>query len=158
MEKSVRKLVGITILAIASRSTPATAQSPNTPQSAIHISGSGAKTYVLISGLMCGVAGFRRLETVLVEQGNRVIIIDPYRLSEDSADLSFMALARRVDRVLEKNRVHSARVVGHAPGGGVALRLAALNSSRVTELYLLDVGALPRRKPLCSPHRSDLCQ
>ncbi len=145
LANSILMSIGMLILASTSDSTAAGAQSPNA-QSAIHVSGSGAETYVLIAGLMGGTAGFRRLEAVLVERGNRVVVIDPYRLSEDSADLSFTALARRADRVLDTNRVHAARVVGHAHGGGVALRLAAVNPGRVTALYLLDVGALPSQK------------
>ena len=113
---------------------------------AVRVSGSGPETYVLISGLMGGLAGYRRLENVLVRHGHRVIVIDPYRLSVDSADLSFTALARRVDRVLERSQVPSARLIGHSHGGGVALRVAALNPNRVAELYLLDVGALARQK------------
>jgi pimeloyl-ACP methyl ester carboxylesterase len=95
---------------------------------------------------MGGVTGFRRLENVLVANGHRVIVIDPYRLSVDSADLSFTALARRVERVLEVNDAPVVRLVGHSHGGGVALRVAALNPARVSALYLLDVGALPSQR------------
>ena len=109
---------------------------------AVTVAGHGPETYVLLTGLVGGVAGFRRLERLLLVQGYRVIVIDPYRLSVDSADVSFAALARRVDAVLTAKGVESARVVGHAHGGGVALRLAARAPQRVTALYLLDVGAL----------------
>ena len=138
-------LIGPTILVCGIGATASAAQPQNT-ESAIHVSGSGGETYVLVSGLMGGVTGFHRLQSVLVDRGHRVIIIDPYRLSEDSADLSFTAMARRVDRVLARNHVSSATVVGHSHGGGVALRLAALNPDRVEALYLLDVGALPSQK------------
>ncbi len=145
LANTARLLIGLSILANAIASTAISAQSPKA-ESAIHVSGTGGETYVLVSGLMGGVTGFHRLQSVLIGRGHRVIIIDPYRLSEDSADLSFTAMARRVDRVLAKNNVSSARVVGHAHGGGVALRLAALNPERVEALYLLDVGALPSQK------------
>lgn len=138
-------LIGPTILVYGIGATASAAQPQNT-ESAIHVSGSGGLTYVLVSGLMGGVTGFRRLESVLVKRGHRVIIVDPYRLSEDSTDLSFTAMARRVDRVLARHHVSSARVAGHAHGGGVALRLAALHPDRVEALYLLDVGALPSQK------------
>jgi pimeloyl-ACP methyl ester carboxylesterase len=88
----------------------------------VTVAGNGPTTYVLISGLVGGVAGFRRLQAPLVEQGNRVIVIDPYRMAVDSADVTFAALARLVDAVLAEYDVDSARVVGHAHGGGVALR------------------------------------
>ena len=49
----------------------------------------------------------------------------PYLLSIDSADVSFAALARRVDRVLDSLGVTSARVVAHAHGGGETQRAYA---------------------------------
>ena len=61
---------------------------------AVRTAGVGTETFVLISGLVGGVAGFRRLEAHLVEQDRRVIVIDPYLLSIDSAAVSFAALAR----------------------------------------------------------------
>jgi pimeloyl-ACP methyl ester carboxylesterase len=113
---------------------------------AITDAGCGAETYVLLSGMVGGVAGFRRLEARLLEQGYRVVTIDAYRLSVDSADVTFAALARRVDAALAARGVTSARVVGHAHGAGVALRLAASNPQRVAALYFLDVGALPANR------------
>jgi pimeloyl-ACP methyl ester carboxylesterase len=115
----------------------------HTRDTAITDVGHGPETYVLLSGMVGGVAGFRRLEAQLLERGHRVVAIDPYRLSVDSADVTFAALARRVDAVLQTRGVESARVVGHAHGAGVALRLAATNPRRVTALYFIDVGALP---------------
>jgi pimeloyl-ACP methyl ester carboxylesterase len=98
-----------------------------------------------------GVAGFRRLEARLLERGQRVVIIDSYLLSIDSADVSFAAQARRVDRVLDSLGVADAQVVGHAHGAGVALRLAANSPHRVSTLVFLDVGALAdHRSPIFS--------
>jgi anaerobic glycerol-3-phosphate dehydrogenase len=59
--------------------------------------GRGPDTYVFVSGLVGGVAGFTRVEQRLVQAGRRVVIIDPYQLSLDSADVSFDALARRTE-------------------------------------------------------------
>jgi len=109
---------------------------------AISVAGNGPVTVVLLTGLVGGVAGFRRLEARLLERQCRVVTINAYLLSIDSAEVSFHALARRVDRVLDSLGVVGARVVGHAHGGGVALRLAANAPHRVAALYLLDVGAL----------------
>jgi pimeloyl-ACP methyl ester carboxylesterase len=109
----------------------------------VAFAGTGNTTYVLLSGMVGGVAGFQRLERRLVESGHRVIAIDPYHLSIDSADVSFAALARRVERVMAANNVTAANLVGHAHGAGVMLRIAALAPHRVAELYFLDVGALP---------------
>jgi pimeloyl-ACP methyl ester carboxylesterase len=97
------------------------------------------------------VAGFRQLGARLLAGHQRVVIIDSYLLSIDSADVSFAAQARRVDRVLDSLGVTQAEVVGHAHGAGVALRLAASSPRRVRALYFLDVGALPdHRSPIFS--------
>ena len=121
---------------------PLLAQSGAVPN-AVTITGRGPETYVLLSGLVGGVAGFRRLQAVLLADGNRVVVIDPYNLSVDSTDVTFAALARRVDALLASHAMTSVRVIGHAHGGGVALRLAANYPNRVSSLCLLDVGALP---------------
>jgi len=118
---------------------------------AVSVAGQGPQTIVLLTGLVGGVAGFRRLEARLLERNQRVVIIDSYVLSIDSTDVSFAAQARRVDRVLDSLGVTGARVVGHAHGAGVALRLAANAPHRVSALYFLDVGALPdHRSPVFS--------
>jgi pimeloyl-ACP methyl ester carboxylesterase len=100
------------------------------------------ETYVLLSGVLGGLAGYRGIERRLLLLGHRVVIIDPYLMSIDSADVSFDALARRVNAQLDLRGVRAARVVGHAHGGGVALRLASNWPARVSELFLLNVGAL----------------
>jgi pimeloyl-ACP methyl ester carboxylesterase len=143
----VRAALLIASLVAADHASPARvgAQTPGDPP-AIVVSAGGPTTFVLLSGIVGGVAGFRRLQGELTAQGHRVIVIDPYALSLDSADVTFAALARRVDRELARLGVDSARVMGHAHGGGVALRLAAHAPSRVTDLYLLDVGALPQNR------------
>lgn len=124
---------------------PLTAQQFPAPP-AISVSGDGPETYVLLSGMVGGVATWWRTTALLVGCGFRVIAIDPYLLSIDSADMSFAALARRVDRELGARAVRSAVVVGHSHGGGVALRLAAQAPDRVESLFLLDVGALPTQR------------
>ncbi len=121
--------------------TPLAAQARTDPAVVSDV-GLGTDSYVLISGMVGGVAGFRRLEQRLLTHGYRVVIIDPYRLSVDSADVSFAALARRVERVLVQRGVSRATIIAHAHGAGVALRLAAAAPERVEALYFLDVGAL----------------
>ena len=90
---------------------------------------------------MGGVAGLERLESRFVARGRRVIRVDAYQLSLDSADVTFAALARRAEHVLDAHGVGNAHLVGHAHGGGVALRLAAVAPGRVRSVHLLDVGA-----------------
>ena len=110
-----------------------------------------AETFVLLSGTVGGTAGFRRLELELTRAGHRVIAIDPYALSIDSADVSFAAMARRVDRILAAHHIEGARMVGHAHGAGVMLRVAAMSPHRVSALYFLDVGAQAlQRSPVLS--------
>ena len=124
--------------------SPAAAQSaargPSEPP-AVTDTGRGPETVVLLSGLVGGVDGFRRIRGPLVAHGYRVVTIDPYHLSLDSADVTFDALARRVDRVLAERGVTAARVVGHAHGGGVGLRLAAAWPGRVASVHLIEAGA-----------------
>lgn len=127
---------GLTIAAPASGSAQAKTGPP-----AVVVAGTGPDTYVLLSGMVGGITGFRQLSNLLADDGSRVITIDAYQLSIDSAEVSFDALARRVDAVLAQYAVLGARVIGHAHGGGVALRLAANYPARVSEVILLDVGA-----------------
>jgi len=108
---------------------------------AVTEAGAGAETFVLITGMVGGVAGYRRLEPLLVARHYRVIVVDPYELSIDSTDVSFAAMARRVNVVLEERGVSQARIVAHSQGAGVALRLAASSPERVAALYFLDAGA-----------------
>jgi pimeloyl-ACP methyl ester carboxylesterase len=143
---TARKAWGLALAGLTSTlSASLGAQAPRYDTTVVRVTGSGPTTYVLISGIVGGVAGFRRLATVL-EQEHRVVIVDPYRLSLDSGDVTFAALARSVDVVLGEYGVDSARVVGHAHGAGVALRLAANAPSRVSALYFLDVGALAENR------------
>lgn len=131
---------------------PSAAHTQDKPSpTSVSVSGDGPETIVLLSGLVGGVAGYRRLEARLVAKHQRVVIIDPYLLSIDSADVSFAAQARRVDRVLDSLGVTDAKVVGHGHAAGVALRLAANAPQRVHALYFLDVGALAdHRSPVFS--------
>jgi pimeloyl-ACP methyl ester carboxylesterase len=119
----------------------AAAQRPAPP--AVTMTGRGPDTYVFVSGLVGGVAGFARVERRLVLAGSRVVVIDPYQLSLDSADVSFDALARRTEAELAGRGIVDAHIIGHAHGGGVAIRLVSRSPSRARDLTLLDVGALP---------------
>jgi len=134
-----------TYAVLGASTTALDAQSPRYDSTIVSVAGSGPMTFVLVTGVVGGVAGFRRLGGVLA-QTSRVITIDPYRLALDSADVTFAALARNVDVVLGEYGVDSARVVGHAHGAGVALRLAANSPNRVAALYFLDVGALAENR------------
>ncbi|HUQ81205.1 MAG TPA: alpha/beta hydrolase [Gemmatimonadaceae bacterium] len=135
------------LIAVLVGSSAATlgAQTSRYDSTVVSVAGSGPTTYVLVSGVVGSVAGFRRLADVL-KQNHRVITIDPYRIAIDSADVTFAALARVVDAVLDEYGVDSARVVGHAHGAGVALRLAASSPRRVAALYFLDAGAIAENK------------
>lgn len=111
-------------------------------QAPVRMTGAGTETWVLLSGLVGSLAGYEALEAALLQRRVRVVVVDPYRLSLDSADVSFAALARRVDALLRGLGVSHAHLVGHAHGGGVALRVASSYPERVDALYLLDAGAL----------------
>jgi pimeloyl-ACP methyl ester carboxylesterase len=98
--------------------------------------------YVLLTGIVGGEGGMKRLATRLRAEGVHVLVIDPYKESLDSADVSFAALARRVDRILDTAGITRAVVIGHAHGSAVAMRLAASYPDRVSHLFLLDAGAI----------------
>jgi pimeloyl-ACP methyl ester carboxylesterase len=140
-----RRWCGLIAAALLVGPTRLGAQLPRHDSTVVTVAGSGPTTFVLLSGLVGGVAGFRRLQAALVERGQRVFVIDPYRLAVDSTEVTFVALARYVDALLVEYGVDSAQVVGHAHGAGVALRLAA-NSPRVSGLFFLDVGALEENR------------
>ena len=134
------RVLALAVTLTVAQSTTAASQSLRIAP-AIRVAGEGPETVVLLTGLVGGVEGFRRLEARLLERRCRVVIINAYLLSIDSAEVSFHALGRRVDRVLDSLGVVGARVVGHGHGGGVAIRLAANAPHRVAALYLLDIGA-----------------
>ena len=133
-------------MVVAAGAGPIAAQPPARGDAPVAVAGDGRTTYVLLSGLVGGTSGFERLRARLVAHGHRVVTVDPYRLSLDSADVTFAALARRVEAVLAERGVTGAHVVGHAHGAGVALRLAASAPARVATLTFLDVGALPENR------------
>lgn len=138
------RFAGAAAAALTALAVSLTAQTPDARRgNVVTDSGEGRVTYVLVSGMMGGVGGYDRIRDRLLARGARVVAIDPYGLSMDSADVTFAALARRVELVLDRQNIDSAVVVGHAHGAGVALRVAAGAPRRVTALYLIDAGALP---------------
>jgi len=147
-------LLGVALAATVSAgltARPERANAQTSPRAGVVVDGTGPETFVLVTGMVGGVTGFHRLETLLVARGYRVIVIDPYRLSIDSADVTFTALARRVDVVLDEYHVVGAAAVGHAHGAGVLLRVAGMFPSRISRLYFLDAGALAvNRGPVLS--------
>jgi pimeloyl-ACP methyl ester carboxylesterase len=116
---------------------------PNTAIASSGCASAASTRWVLLSGMIGGTSGMRHLEQRLQSKGYCVVVIDPYAQSVDSTDVSFAALARRVNATLITLNIRAAHVVGHAHGGGVALRLAAMFPDRVSALDLVDVGALP---------------
>jgi pimeloyl-ACP methyl ester carboxylesterase len=137
------RVIGGLIAGLLALTAPIAAGSQAPPDSVfLRVSDGTGHTFVCLSGLLGGTGGFARLERELTAKGHRVIRIDPFAHSVDSADVTFAALARRVDAILTRLRVDSAVVIGHSHGAGVALRLAASTPDRVTALWLMDAGAL----------------
>lgn len=139
--RRIARAIALAALALSATAHASSAQRPAPP--AVTVAGAGATTFVLLTGMVGGVGSFGALEARLVAAGARVITIDPYQLSLDSADVTLQAMARRVDAVLRALDTPAIHLVGHSHGGGVALRLAADAPARVQSLHLLDVGALP---------------
>lgn len=142
---AARRWLPVACALVAAWLEPLGAQPAPYDTNVVSVRGSGQPTYVLITGMVGGVAGFRRLASLL-EPTHRVVIIDPYRLAVDSTDVTFAALARYVDRVLGDLGIDSARVVGHGHGTGVALRLAAHAPNRVAALYFIEGGAVDENR------------
>lgn len=130
------------LVALTLAARPVGAQRPE--PAAVRVSGSGSRpdSWVLLSSMVGGVAGFRQVESRLVAEGYRVVVIDPYHLSLHSTDVTLDAMARRVASVLTRLDVRCVHLVGHGYGGGVALRVAALLPAAVTSVHLLDAGAI----------------
>jgi pimeloyl-ACP methyl ester carboxylesterase len=97
---------------------------------------------VLINGLLGGTSRLAPLADQLVQQGFRVVLVDPYRLAANAEDVSFHGMAQVVARSLRQAGVESAIVIAHAHGSGVALRLAAHSRELVADVVLLDAGVL----------------
>src|ERR1051326_3541546 len=136
-------LMSIALLGLTSTANTALAAQSRGKPPAVIMEGEGTSTFVLITGMVGGVAGFAQLDSLLLARGYRVLRIDPYELSLDSTDVSFAAMARRVDAVMAGDGGGRARSVAHSDGAGVALRLASSSPDRVEAMYLLDSGALP---------------
>jgi pimeloyl-ACP methyl ester carboxylesterase len=101
---------------------------------------------VLINGLLGGTARLSPLADQLVQQGFRVVLVDPYRLAANAENVSFHGMAQVVAQSLRQVGVESAIVIAHAHGSGVALRLAAHGRELVAEVLLLDAGVLARTR------------
>lgn len=121
-------------------------QSADAPWISDRGSKADSEPWILISGVIGGLAGYGKIERGLMALGHRVIVVDPYLMSIDSSDVSFDALARRVSAQLRAHGVMRATIVGHAHGGGVALRVTAGSPGLVSQLFLLNVGALSGNK------------
>jgi len=132
------RAVGLCGVRIASASVRAEREDPGSVRDA----GRGDDVFVVLTAMIGGVGGFSKLQAQLVARNCRVITIDLYRLSLDSADVTFAAMAKRVDAIMQSRGVASAKIVGHSHGAGVALRLAANHPDRVSKLYFLNAGAL----------------
>jgi pimeloyl-ACP methyl ester carboxylesterase len=132
--------MGFALAAALLSATPANAQRYD--PDIVRDAGSGDDVFVVLTGMIGGVGGFSKLQAQLTSRNCRVITIDPYRLSLDSTDVTFAAMARRVDEIMQSLGVTNAKIVGHSHGAGVALRLAANHPDRVSKLYFLNAGAL----------------
>lgn len=81
----------------------------------------------------------------LMPPGHRLVVLDllGHGRSDRPAgrDLDIRAHAARVVELLDELRIHSACVVGHGLGGGIAQSLAVRHADRVSHLCLIDAVA-----------------
>lgn len=68
--------------------------------------------------------------------------------SRDVADLSVAAQATAIAEMLEEMRLDRVAVVGHALGGSVAIRLAAVVPEKIEKVTLIAAGSYAHRVPL----------
>lgn len=78
----------------------------------------------------------------LMPPGHRLVVLDllGYGRSDrpGGRDLDIRAHASRVVELLDELNIHSACIVGHGFGGGIAQSLAVRNADRVSHLCLID--------------------
>ena len=112
------------------------------------IYGSGARTIVIIPGLIGSTYSWRLVTPELVAAGRRVIIVDLLGTGSSSrphkADYSLTAQSRRVEQVLDSLGVRDAVVLTHAIAGSVAYRLALHRPEQVKAIVAIDGGAAER--------------
>ena len=114
---------------------------------ALHIEryGRGGEPVVLLHGFGTSSFLWRAVAPPLAQDGFTVFAVDMLGYGESDrpleADYSITAQAGYLERVLAAMRLPAATVVGIDVGGGVAQRLAATASERVSRLVLINTVA-----------------
>lgn len=100
---------------------------------------------VLIPGLLGSAYQFRRIAPLLLEEGFRVIAVEPIGVGRgsrpDEVDYSLTAQADRVVTLLDSLGIGQAFLAAHSVGGSVALRAAYRNAGRIRGVLLMEAGA-----------------
>jgi esterase len=104
------------------------------------IEGAGAKTLVVLHGLMGSLENWRTIQRALASQ-TRVICLDfaNHGLSPSAPLFTLESLASDVFETLDSLGVKSFFLLGHSLGGKVAMLMAAERPERVNGLIVVDV-------------------
>ena len=121
-------------------------QLPNTPflapSDTMHATVSGrGEPVVLVPGLLGSGFAFRKVVHLLNEAGFRTVVVDLLGTGRSTrsraADYSLEAQAGRIAFVLDTLGVTNARVVAHAIGGSIVMRMTLQRPDLVSALLLL---------------------
>ncbi len=104
----------------------------------------GAGPPVLLHGLFASAANWREVAAALAAT-HRVYSVDlrNHGRSPHRADMSYLAMADDVLRLIERAGLQRPAVVGHSMGGKVAMTLALTAPWAVGRLAVIDVAPLP---------------
>jgi pimeloyl-ACP methyl ester carboxylesterase len=117
-------------------------------RAAMPVSGVDRTPVVLLSGLLGGTFGFRKVTPDVAAEGHPTYAIEPLGVGSsshpDNGDYSLDAQADRIAAVLDTLDVTNAVIVGSNFGASVALRVAYRHPERVAAVLLLDGGPVDR--------------
>lgn len=117
-------------------------------RAAMPVAGGARTPVVLLSGLLGGTFGFRKVTPDLVAEGHPTYAIEPLGVGSsshpDHGDYSLDAQADRIAAVLDTLGVTNAVIAGSNFGASVALRVAYRHPERVAAVLLLDGGPVDR--------------
>lgn len=99
---------------------------------------------VLVPGLFGSAFGFRLIVPLLVDEGFRVVVIEPLGIGGSArprrADYSLTAQAARVAAVLDTLDLQETVVVAHSMGASIAFRLAVQRPDLVAGIVSIEGG------------------
>jgi pimeloyl-ACP methyl ester carboxylesterase len=116
---------------------------------AVHEGGEGPPV-VIIPGLLGSAFGFRKITSALIDEGHRVLVVDPLgtgsSAAPEHADYSLTAQAARVGAAVRALGIDEAVFVCHSTGASICLRLALREPALVGGIVSINGGPAERMK------------